>query len=137
MDRINDELLGKLLDGYRVSPPGGDLLERTRTIMHRELAAHREALYAGAPVVRKAECPLGLIVSVLMLALLVCCNLFYAATVGTVLGLLLPGWADVYLAHSLIGISVAGAALVIGMVMTAVGKVFLAQRCRIQAPVVR
>ena len=137
MDRIDDELLGRLLEGYRVSPPGEDLLERTRMMMHRHLAARREELLANTPVARRAERPLGLVVSVLVLGLLVCCNLFYAATVGTVLGLLLPGWADVYLAHSLIGISVAGAALVIGMVMTAVGKVFLAQRCRIQAPVVR
>lgn len=138
MDRINDELLGRLLEGYRVSPPGDDLLGRTRLMMHRHLAARREELCAAVPVTRKAgQRPLGLVVSVLVLGLLVCCNLFYAAAVGTVLKLLLPSSADVYLAHSLIGISVAGVVLMVGMVLTAMGRVFLPQRCRIQVPVVR
>ncbi len=137
MDRISDEMLGKMLEGYSVNPPGENLMERTRMMMQRHLAAHREELLAAVPFARKAERPTGIVVSVLVLSLLICCNLFYAATVGTVLRLLLPSSADVYLTHSMIGISVAGAVMIIGMVMMATGKVFLAQRCRIQTPVVR
>ncbi len=137
MDRINDEMLGKLLEGYNVAPPGEDLLKRTRMMMQRHLAARREELFAPAPVSHNPERPIRLIVSVMVLGLLVCCNLFYAATVGTLLKLLLPSSAEVYLTHSLIGISVAGAALVIGMVMTVSGKVFISQRNQVRVPVAR
>jgi hypothetical protein len=135
MDRINEELLGKLLNEYSVEPPSEKLLERTRMMMGRQLAARREELLAVAPAAHRVERPMGIVVSTLVLSLLICCNLFYAATVGTVLRLLLPSSADVYLTHSLIGISVAGTVIIIGMVMTATGKVFMSQRSQVRIPV--
>ena len=132
MDRISDEMLGKLLRGYDVAPPSDDLLERTRLMMQRHLAARREELALEVPAARKSS-SVGLVVSVLVLGVLVCCNLFYVATVGTVLKLVLPSTADIYLNQSLIGVSVGGAALVIGMVLTAFFKVYIMQRNRVQA----
>ena len=133
MDRISDEMLKKLMQGYEVAPPGKDLLERTRMMMQRQLAARREELAAEAQAAAPARSSMGLVVSVLVLVVLVCCNLFYVATVGTVLRLVLPKAADVYLTQSLIGVSVGGTALVIGMVLTAFFKVYFTQRGRVKA----
>ncbi|MFC1544714.1 hypothetical protein ACFL4X_00965 [Gemmatimonadota bacterium] len=132
MDKISEEMLRKLMQGYDVAPPANDLLEQTRTMMQRHLAARREELLIEAPAARPNS-SMGLVVSVLVLGVLVCCNLFYAATVGTVLKLVLPSSADVYLTQSLIGISVGGAALVIGMVLTVFFKVYITQRSRLHA----
>ena len=137
MDRISDEMLRKLMQGYDVAPPQDDLLARTRTMMHRHLAARREELAIEVPAAARESSAIGLVVSVLVLGVLVSCNLFYAATVGTVLKLVLPGTADVYLTQSLIGISLGGAALVIGMVLTAFFKVYFMHRNRLKTVAVR
>ncbi|MBW7995176.1 MAG: hypothetical protein FVQ81_01135 [Candidatus Glassbacteria bacterium] len=136
MDRISDDRLRRLLEGYDVAPPGKDLLERTRMMMHRHLAARREELSIVLPAARRPEHSMGLVASVLVLGLLVCCSLFYAATVGTVLKIVLPSSADIYLAHSLIGISAAGAAMVIGMALTTFFKVYVPQRRNVTVPAV-
>lgn len=128
MDRISDEQLKRLLEGYSVAPPDGDFLKRTRRMMHRHLAARSEELALELPVARAQRQSVGMVASVLVLGLLVCCSLFYAATVGTLLRLVLPSSADVYLTQSLIGVSVAGAAMVIGLVLTAFFKIYVSRK---------
>ena len=62
MDRIDERELKKLLEGYSVSPPSDELLESTRTMMHRHLAARREEMCVEAAVSRApAERPMGLV----------------------------------------------------------------------------
>jgi hypothetical protein len=119
MERISDEQLRKLLGQFTVSSPRNELVAETKRLMRQEMALQ------AAPA-RKGQA--GMVLVMVALSLLVCFNLFYVATVGTLLKLLLPSSLEVYLNHSLFGISAAAAALVCGMVITVFFKTFQPRR---------
>ena len=119
MDRISDEQLHKLLGQFTVSGPGPELVADTKRLMRREMAVQ------AAPV-RKGQT--GMILAMSAFVLLICFNLFYVATVGTLLKSLLPGSYEVYLNHSMLGISAAAAAMVCGMAVMVFFRAFQPQR---------
>ena len=125
MDRLNEEQLKKLLGSYDVGAPPSSLIARTKDLMHREMAA-AEAVAQKPSFAWKGNA--GLVLTVLVLAILTGFNLFYVATVGTLLKILLPSSAGFYLDQSMLGISVASAALVAGMVIVVFFKVLQSSR---------
>lgn len=125
MDRLNDEQLKKLLGSYEVGAPPSSLLARTKDLMRREMAA-AEAAAEKRRFAWKGNA--GLVLTVLVLAILTGFNLFYVATVGTLLKIFLPSAADIYLNQSMLGISVASAALVCGMVLVVFFKLLQSGR---------
>jgi len=119
MERISDEQLRKLLGHFTVSGPRTELVAETKRLMLQEMALQI------APA-RKGQA--GMVLAVIALALLICFNLFYVATVGTLLRLLLPSSYEVFLNHSLLGISAAAVAMVCGMVIMVFFKTFQPRR---------
>jgi len=119
MERISDEQLRKLLGQFTVSSPRNELVAETKRLMRQEIA------FQAAPA-RKGQA--GMVLVMVALSLLVCFNLFYVATVGTLLKLLLPSSFEVYLNHSMLGVSVAAAAMVCGMVIMVFLKAFQPRR---------
>ncbi len=119
MERLSDKQLRKMLGQFNVSGPSMELVAETKSLMRREMA------FQAAPA-RKGQT--GMVLVMAALALLVCFNLFYVATVGTLLKLLLPSSFEVYLNHSMLGVSVAAAAMVCGMVIMVFFKAFQPRR---------
>ncbi len=119
MERLSDEQLRKMLGQFTVSDPRAELVAGTKKLMRQEMA------FQAAPA-RKGQA--GMVLVMAALSLLVCFNLFYVATVGTLLKLLLPSSFEVYLNHSMLGVSVAAAAMVCGMVMVVFFKAFQPRR---------
>ena len=114
MQSINEERLGQFLRSYRVAPPEAKLLAETKRRMRKEMVLHTASESGNA----------GLLMVLVLLALLVCLNLFYMATLGTILKFTLPGELMVYLRHSFYGLFAAGAALVCGTAMLIFFKIF-------------
>ena len=122
MERISDEQLRKLLGQFTVSDPRTELVAETKRLMRREMALQ------AAPA-RKGQ--VQMILAMTALVLLVCFNLFYVATVGTLLKFFLPSSFEVYLNHSMLGISAAAVAMVAGMVIMVFFKAFQPRRALI------
>lgn len=120
MDKLSDEQLRELLQGYEVGAPPASLLARTKDLMRREMAA-AEAVAENRRLAWKGNA--GLVLTVLVLALLIGFNLFYVATVGTLLKMFLPSSAGFFLNQSMLGISVACTATVMVMVIVVFFKV--------------
>ena len=119
MERLSDEQLRKMLGQFNVSGPSMELVAETKSLMRREMA------FQAAPA-RKGQARIVMVMAAL--ALLFCFNMFYVATVGTLLKLLLPSSFEVYLNHSMLGVSVAAAAMVCGMVIMVFFKAFQPRR---------
>ena len=118
MDWISDEQLRALLGHYEVSGPSPALLALTRRRMRGEM------LLVAQPVKGQS----GMLLTLSALAILVTLNMFYVATVGTLLKLFLPRNLDVYLNQSMLGISVAAAAMLMGMVLVVFFKTMQVQK---------
>jgi len=104
MQTLDDQEIRKLLGHYRVEGPDPELLSRTKYLMHEEMRRVSVAdSRQGAPVLILAG-----------LSLILCLNLFYIATVGTILSFTLPASMLVYLRHSLIALGTAGVSLLVG-----------------------
>ncbi|MBN2288739.1 MAG: hypothetical protein JXQ83_05355 [Candidatus Glassbacteria bacterium] len=114
MQTMDEQKIRELLGQYRVEDPAPDLLQRTKCLMHEELrrVAAADSRQAG-PILVLAG-----------LSLVLCLNLFYIATVGTILSFTLPANLLVYLRHSLIALGTAGVSLLAGSLMVVFFKVF-------------
>ncbi|MEA2062769.1 MAG: hypothetical protein U9P14_03640 [Gemmatimonadota bacterium] len=108
MITLDDQDIREFLNPYQVEDPGPALLRRTKVAMHGELR-----LMAAAPDPARA----GQVLFLAGLAVLLCLNLFYVATVGTILSFTLPPTLMVFLRHSLLALVTAGASLLAGSVM--------------------
>ena len=114
MQTLDNDQIREFLGHYRAEEPSPDLLRRTKCLMYEEM--HRTAAAESkqiAPVLILAG-----------LSLLLCLNLFYIATVGTILHLTLPASMLVYLRHSMIALGTAGVCMLTGSLIVVFFKVF-------------
>lgn len=119
MQPINEDLLGEILKKDCLEGPPAALVAQTKRLMRREMLMPAKA----APAKQ-----IGLIYALAALVVLICLNIFYMAAVGTILEFTLPSYMASFLRHSMIGVSIAGASLVSGVVMMVFFKIFQAQR---------
>ena len=114
MQTLDDQKIRELLGHYRVEGPAPELLSRTKYLMHEEMRRVAVAdSKQGAPVLILAG-----------LSLMLCLNLFYIATVGTILNFTLPASMLVYLRHSLLALGTAGVSLLAGSLMVVFFKTY-------------
>lgn len=119
MKPIDEESLREILKKDCLQGPRAALVAETKRLMREEL------LLAAEPVEVKQK---GMIYVLAVLVVLICLNLFYMAAVGTILEFALPSSMAVFIRHSMIGVSVAGASLVSGAAMLIFFKMFQAQK---------
>ena len=119
MQRIDEEQLRNILGKYRVAPLRVELVAQTKRLMREEMLCHSPAPETGQA---------GMVLMLAMLALLICFNMFYVATVGTILKFVLPASLELFLNHSILGVSVAGVSIMSGFVFLIYFKNFGKQR---------
>ena len=125
MQPISEKEIRELLGHYQVEDPSPELLRRTKLLMHEEML--RLAVPEAKPVV-----PVLVLAG---LALLLTLNLFYIATVGTILSFTLPASMLVYLRHSLIALGAAGVSLLAGALLVVFFKTFSLREAMVQEQV--
>ena len=113
MQTLDEDKILEFLGHYQVEDPDPDLLRRTKCLMHEEM---RRVAVADS---RQT----GPILVLAGLALALCLNLFYIATVGTILSFTLPASMLVYLRHSLVALGTVGLSLLGGSLMVVFFKV--------------
>ena len=125
MQPMSEKEIRELLGHYQVEDPSPELLRRTKLLMHEEML--RLAVPEANPAV-----PVLILAG---LALLLTLNLFYIATVGTILSFTLPASMLVYLRHSLIALGAAGVSLLAGALLVVFFKTFSLREAMVQEQV--
>jgi len=125
MQSMSEKEIRELLGHYQVEDPSPELLRRTKLLMHEEML--RLAVPEANPAV-----PVLILAG---LALLLTLNLFYIATVGTILSFTLPASMLVYLRHSLIALGAAGVSLLAGALLVVFFKTFSLREAMVQEQV--
>ena len=124
MQQMSEKEIRELLGYYRVEDPSPELLRRTKLLMHEEM------LRSAVPAEAKPAVPVQVLVG---LGLLLTLNLFYIATVGTILSFTLPASMLVYLRHSLIALGTAGVSLLAGALLVVFFKTFSLREAMVQS----
>ncbi len=114
MQTLDDDKIRELLGHYRVEEPSADLLHRTRRLMYQEM---QRTAAAGS----RQVAPVMILVA---LSVLLSLNLFYIATLGTILHFMLPASMLVYLRFFLIILGTAGVCMFAGSLIVVFFKVF-------------
>jgi hypothetical protein len=122
MQNLDEDKILEFLGHYQVEDPDPDLLRRTKCLMHEEM---RRVAVADS---RQT----GPILVLAGLALALCLNLFYIATVGTILSFTLPASMLVYLRHSLVALGTVGFSLLAGSLMVVFFKVVSTRKVAVQ-----